>query len=1281
MSQSQSQHRLPSLEELRAFVRGELADEPMAQLEAELDRSSELRAMLGVAARDAERTVTPRGRDPYIGLILGDRYRVIERIGEGGMGAVYAAEHLLLGRSVALKLLHPEFVARADVRRRFENEARAAAAIGHPGIVQPLDVGRASDGTPFLVFERLEGSDLEAHLVEHGALPVDEAVGIARAIADAVGAAHDQGIVHRDLKPANIFLHGQARMVKVLDFGVSKVRESLAGVSTQTGAFMGTPAYMAPEQLTDASKVDARADVYALGVVLFQLLTGELPHSLEDGIGALALARQQAPPSLRARRGDLPVALDAIVRRALAPLRQDRFVAMWALRDALAPFASEVVSRPSLRPTTGARRVVTILLAADVTTDPQQAIDAARGRRISRDDDHLLAVFGEGSWSHDVSRDVVRLAGDLSAGLVVVGAGRLDTDTGEVSGEALRTFERAREACLDGVVVSSEMASAFPTETIGRQLAEGLFRLSSGVGAALPFVGRSAELAVAREGLERCLDDREACALFIEGPPGIGKTRLVGEVLRALDPATTVLRARGRGMGRDVSSELDALKELLESLPGLAAEDPSRAAAIAALAQELDRPREGTRRPTRHGHYLRLLLGLAPDDATRPDAQLVADQLRIAVVELVAHLTEAGPVVVVVEDTHALSPTLFSLLERLLDRCDDRPLLVLVTSRQGEAPLDGPRVRPVRVRGLRKGEVSALAHHVLGDELEGEELRALVDRTGGNPFFVEQVLRAAARDSSLALPPSVEAAVQARLDALPVQERDLFGRASVFELPFSARDLEAVGVEDPGPLLEQLRRRELLRRRHGTGSGPKHTIASGLLAETAYRALLPETKVWLHQRAAELRLGAADPDDARVARHFDAAGDARAGECYERACLVAARRSDAPKAIRCGERAQALGREGHGLASALAEAYELEGRFGEEDTALEAALAAVDVPADRAALLGRRAVNALRGGRPDAAVERFAEAEAALEDGVDGAVRARVLGKHAAALAYLGRTTDAFDKLAEAERLVLTKAPELRADAAIWRGQIAAASGDLGDRRNSYWAAVELYDELGDTRRRAGAAVNLADVYNRLGAYPEAEAALLEAVADCRALALAHAQAYALLNLAYARFRRGDLAGAGASLDELAPLVARFSDPRLAFSARLYRARVDGARGAGDEAAALRLAEQAEAAGLPSVAILALSAAAEAAEGSGLEHSERAVARLDELGSLEEDEAEVLLRHSDALEAEGRGREGRSVAARARAGILTVARRIGDAHWRERYLSDVVAHRILLGGR
>ena len=317
-------------------------------------------------------------------------YRSLALLGEGGMGAVYLAEHPGIGRRVAVKVLHKNYTRDEHLLARFLNEARAANAIRHPNIIEILDSGMLADGTPFLVMELLEGESLGTRLRQNGALPIATAVDFAYQTASALGAAHAKGIVHRDLKPDNLFVvpdpHDTHReRIKVLDFGIAKLQQGSVAdsVKTRTGTLMGTPIYMSPEQCRGTRAVDHRSDIYSLGVIFYEMLVGQPPF-VSEGFGDLVNMHLNVPPaSARSKRPEIPLAVDALVLKMLAKNPEDRYADMTEVQGALkASGGSQFTVRgssPDLGKTHGKPPVTQTSPMGDTT------FSTGTGERIVRD--------------------------------------------------------------------------------------------------------------------------------------------------------------------------------------------------------------------------------------------------------------------------------------------------------------------------------------------------------------------------------------------------------------------------------------------------------------------------------------------------------------------------------------------------------------------------------------------------------------------------------------------------------------------------------------------------------------------------------------------------------------------------------------------------------------------------------------------------------------------------------------------------------------------------------
>jgi eukaryotic-like serine/threonine-protein kinase len=294
---------------------------------------------------DGRVSEAPAADGLQIGATVGN-YVVEAKIGEGGMGAVYLAAHPLLGRKAAVKVLLPEHSKRSDLVTRFFNEAKTAASLRHPALVEVFDFGFLPNGSGYLVMDYLEGESLAARLERVAPLPPDGAAEVARQIANGVAAAHGQGIVHRDLKPDNVFLVPDAELagherVKILDFGIAKlVLPNSAGSkgATSTGMLLGTPLFMAPEQCRGAGQVDHRADIYSVGCILYMMLTARPPFN-HEGVGEILAAHLHEPVTPpRAIDATIPEALEAITLRALAKKPDERYQTMVDLAAALTTF-------------------------------------------------------------------------------------------------------------------------------------------------------------------------------------------------------------------------------------------------------------------------------------------------------------------------------------------------------------------------------------------------------------------------------------------------------------------------------------------------------------------------------------------------------------------------------------------------------------------------------------------------------------------------------------------------------------------------------------------------------------------------------------------------------------------------------------------------------------------------------------------------------------------------------------------------------------------------------
>jgi serine/threonine protein kinase len=341
------------------------------------------------------------GPDPLIGRVINDRYRIVAMIARGGMGKVYRAEQAPLGREVALKVLNPNYSGDTDpeFHKRFFLEASTTAKLTHPNTVSIFDYGRTDDDVYYIAMELLEGKTLHRSLRETGPTTPERVLHVARQICRSLREAHSLGVIHRDLKPANVYLvrHGdESDFVKVLDFGLVKNLEDKGEDLTQTGLFMGSPKYMSPEQIR-GERVDGRADIYALGVIMYEMLTGKVPFDRPNSVNILMAHVHEAPPPMREINPNVQVSplLEQIVMKTMAKKVEDRFASMEELLVALKQVSTDAglalsVSRETidLGVLPGATGQYSTLVSGEMMT--QSSSSGARISMTPQGNDHSL---------------------------------------------------------------------------------------------------------------------------------------------------------------------------------------------------------------------------------------------------------------------------------------------------------------------------------------------------------------------------------------------------------------------------------------------------------------------------------------------------------------------------------------------------------------------------------------------------------------------------------------------------------------------------------------------------------------------------------------------------------------------------------------------------------------------------------------------------------------------------------------------------------------------------
>ncbi|MCC6873193.1 MAG: protein kinase [Sandaracinaceae bacterium] len=1249
-------------------------------------------------------------------------FRVGEILGSGGFGTVYRAIDTRTSQPVALKVLAPH-IGSQETLSRFEREGNIR--IDHPNVVRVIDAGQ-DRGLSYIAFELLEGAPL-TDLLKEAPLPPAVVVDMGIQICAGLTAAHSRGVIHRDLKPGNVFVQREGP-IKILDFGIARPMGQAGPQLTMAGSVIGTPGYLSPEQAKGDAHIAPAADLWALGVILYQALAGPNPFLRSTAVATILAVVLEDPPPLTTP--DLPPGLAEIVLRCLHKDPHARWESAAALSQALQSLdlaATQAVGQAQPTLPADEQRLVALLFATDVHDAP--ALDRAVhewGGELIPMLGGAIGVFGGRTYEGDESARAVHaaLAARDAVGYVAVAAGRASGAGGAVSGDAVRAVELACQARLNGVAVdpvaARGLAGLFPL----REARGGLFEVPREAGQLdstgsflavrddVPLLGRETELSQIDQALEQALGESRATVIWASGAAGIGKSRLRMELERRLRRRSVPMLA-GRGESHRRDAAFHVMATALRSEPTLepfflnaAVPADRRRAALRELCERVLGDPIWARQCV---EPLGRLLGLpdaveAHTGSRRSDPQLMADRVRVSLMDVLSSFVSVGPLALLIEDAQWADDASLALLDDLVGRTGDRPLLVFVAARPELAERNGElfasrelvRISP---RGLRTAEVATLAGAIAGRDLRPALVEEVSTRTGGNPFFVEQIVRELVEQDlldreheSLPIPLDVEGAVQSRLDHLPAPEKQLCKKAAVYASGFTEPALEALDQKDGERLLASLARRGLVSARGSgaTAQDREYRFRNALVAEVAYRMNGEEARRELHLMAARYLSSLATGEREELARHFELGGETeRAAQAYAEATARAARRGDTESVLRCSARALELGLRGpdaFDVQMARADALSFLGRRDEQRSAIEAALTSAATPAHRARALAEKANLLASVSEHDEGMRVAEQAVAVAREAGDADTLAAALARRGWLLLYAGRIPEAAEAIGEAARGMDRLAPETAALIAAWRAQLSAAMGDLGKRKLAYEDSARRYRAIGDLRRQATTEVNLADTFNRVGAYEQAEAALREALASCRRVGNRVVEGYALANLGYALAMQERLDEALPTFEAALAVARETGRPRLAIAVHVYRARslMAGHRPPGEVLSeAETAAREAQEGELPALCAGALSVATQALLALGdapraLETAQRAMQIRDEIGTMEEDEAEVFLALADALMANGRVEEAREIIARGASRLEFLAGRIEDTDWRARFLVEVPTNRRLI---
>ncbi|WP_437874421.1 serine/threonine-protein kinase [Sorangium sp. So ce513] len=1147
------------------------------------------------------------------GNVIDGRFEIVELAGAGGMGHVFRARDLTTGDTVALKVLQN---AASQDSSRLAREAQALATLRVPGVVRYIAHGLTETGHPYLAMEWLTGETLSQRLARQ-AFTLDESLKLARRVAITLGSVHRLGVVHRDLKPSNLLLvDGAIDRITLIDFGVVR----MSGIDqqlTMPGAILGTPGYMAPEQARGEAQVDARADVFALGCLLYKCVSGRAPFRGARGLAVLVKVLIEEPPSLRWLRDDVPEALDELVMRMLSKSPEGRpsdgnavAVELAALMD---PASISIrPPAPSIRPpelTTGERKVMCLVLARDglapadaaaPEVDEQaraQALAATAARyrgQLELVEARLpLVVLSGAGATTDLAARAARCALAVQALLggapVAVVTGRAEIASrmpiGDLIDRVVQLLPESRAPSRAAAIRIDEVTAGLlgprfeiTADEAGRWLHGAREEPDAApllLGKATSCVGRERELSLIRDELARCTEESTPSVVLVTGPAGIGKSRLRHELVRGLrEEGSPVEVWLGQVDPMSAGSAFGLLASALRRAIGVSDADPieERRQKVRARVERhaaLDAARVAT--------FLGELVGAPfPDDdvqlrAARRNPMLMGDQLRLAWEDFLRAECAEHPVLLVLEDLHWGDLPTVTMVDAALRNLKDRPFMVMALGRPEVHEIfpklwDERRGHKLRLTGISRRSSERLVRQVLGEGESPELVATLVERADGNAFYLEEQIRAAAAGQGADLPETVLAMVQAELDALDVGARRALRAAAIFGESFPRGGVAAlVGRAAVDPLLGELEARELIARRaaEGASEAVEYRFRHALVREAAYGMLTDHDRRLGHRLAGEWleRAGGADP--MALAEHFERGGEpARAATWTLRAAEQALLGSDLGAAIERVERGIARGAS-KATAGALrlcqAEAHLWRGEFAlAERRGMEALERLSPGSAPWFSALTQMILAASKRGNHDQ-VERLVRVAQTTEARRSARpARSVCLCAGAGRLVFGGRYRLA-DELLDAIEQDAEETPqevEVMARLHEARAYRAMADGDPGASLAGFQAALAAFEQAGDRRNACWARNNLGSCTAELGDVEGAEAALRASLEDAERMGLLDARLGALLSLGPVLARRGLVEEARQTQEEAIAAAQRLGDVRMEGAARTCLARI-----------------------------------------------------------------------------------------------------------------------------
>jgi hypothetical protein len=828
--------------------------------------------------------------------VVAGRFALERLAGSGGMGEVWRGHDTSDGTPVAVKLLRVEA---ARLRGRFEREAQFLARLIHPAVVRHVAHGEDA-GELYLAMEWLDGEDLAVRLARDP-LTQGECDLLVRRMAEALAAAHGLGVIHRDLKPSNVFLPGgRVEDAKLLDFGIAHFADGTR--ATRTGAVIGTPGYMSPEQVRGDADIDARSDLFSLGCVWLECLTGKPAFAGDHVAAVLAKVIFEEPAHLSTGDG-VPAASAALLRRLLA---KDRDRRPGGASQLLAELDGATATPP--RPALGQgelRRFFVVMALPGANRDLAHAITevhapAETSLTIERlVDGTWVGAISVGVGASDAAGQVARAAFALARALpgarVAAATGRGTVEGRLPAGEVIERAFRLAQGGPEGIVVDDGLAGLLDARF--QVVDEGGYLVVAGerpadedvralLGRPTPCVGRDRELGVLRATVASCVNDRAARVVLVTAPPGVGKSRLRRELtgqLTSIDAAVEIWHARADVLG--AGAPLALLAQLVRAAVGLdgsSHDEPAWRRLFARVGRRL-----GEVDGLRVAAFLAEMAGLpvpdetyAPLAAARRDPPLLAEQIQHAWVDLVVAECRAQPVAIILEDIHWGDWPSLRLIDAALRRSNRSPLFVLALARPEVHERFPGLWREVGLEEMHlphipRSAAEVLVRHVLPEVLD-EDVARVVELAAGNSFYLEELIRALAsgrRD----LPESVLAMAQARYEMLDDETRRVLRFAAVLGESFWLEAVREI-LGDAAPLERRLlgmAEQELIERRARSrfAGQVEYGFRHALLREAAYAAVPDDELRIAHGLAVGWLERAGEPDAATLGEHAERARD------------------------------------------------------------------------------------------------------------------------------------------------------------------------------------------------------------------------------------------------------------------------------------------------------------------------------------------------------------------------------------------------------------------------